>query len=492
MRPSTPALLASCLLIGCGDGGAGTGASDSDIASSTSAATSTTSTTATSEATASTIEPTSAGPGTATADTTDTADTSDTANTSGTSETTGGPDPATPCAPLPPPAGRVINVTPAQAGELPSIVADAASDTTIALADGTYDMSAGALLHFVTPGVTLRSQSGDRDAVMLDGKYGLGELALISASDITIADITLTRSFWHPIHVTGGAAANVENTTIYNVRVLDPGQQGIKVNASPEGFYADHGLIACSSIELTDSGRAQVKDNCYTGGIDAHSAWGWTIRDNYVEGFWCEQGLSEHAIHLWVTCRDTLVERNIIVDCGRGVGFGLGETGNGKTRVYPDDPCPGLSYVGHIDGIIRTTTVLARRPELFASAAGFDSGIALEQACGAQVYHNTVASLQPPFTAIEYRWPNTSAILTNNLATHAIKQRDGATAQLNNNLSDAPLSHFFDAPGGDLHLAADSPAIDAGAPLAPGLADDDQDGDPRDASPDIGADERAP
>lgn len=220
MRPSTPALLASCLLIGCGDGGTGTGASDSELASSTSAATSTT---ATSEATASTIEPTSAGPGTTTADTTDTADTSDTANTSGTSETTGGPDPAAPCAPLPPPAGRVIHVTPAQSGELPSIVADAASGTTIALADGTYDMSAGALLHFVTPGVTLRSQSGDRDAVVLDGNDGLGELALISASDITIADLTLTRSFWHPIHVTGGAAANTENTTIYNVRVLDPG-----------------------------------------------------------------------------------------------------------------------------------------------------------------------------------------------------------------------------------------------------------------------------
>lgn len=381
-------------------------------------------------------------------------------------------------------------MTPDQAGELPNIVAAAASGSTIALADGVYDLSAAALLHFTTPGVTLRSASGDRDAVVLEAGYGIGEIALISASDVTIADVTLARAFYHPIHVTGGAAANSEHVTIYNVAVIDPGQQGIKVNASPEGFYSDYGSVACSQVELTDAGRAQVKDNCYTGGVDAHSAWGWSIRDNFIKGFWCEAGLSEHAVHFWVTGRDTVVERNVIVDCARGIGFGLGEMGNGKSRVYDDDPCPGKSYLGHIDGVIRNNTVWAASPAMFASAAGFDSGVALEQACGAQVYHNTVASLQPPFTAIEYRWANTSAIIKNNLVTHAIKERDGGQAVQAANLVDAPLDHFVDANAGDLHLAPGSAAIDAGEALTPGLVDTDLEGDARDGAPDIGADER--
>lgn len=404
-------------------------------------------------------------------------------------DTTGGPDPGSPCPPWPAPEGEVIDVTPDQAGELANIVASAASGATIRLADGEYDVS-GVLMHFTTPGLTLRSASGDRDAVVLDAKYGSGETALIAASDTTIADITLARAFYHPIHVTGGPDANTENVRIYNVKVIDPGEQAIKVNPSPEVYYSDDGLVACSHLELTDAGRPMIKNNCYTGGVDAHSARGWEIRDNYIEGFWCEQGLSEHAIHMWVTCRDTVVERNVIVDCVRGVGFGLGDGGNGKTRDYGDDPCPGVDgYIGHIDGEIRNNTVLAARPEMFASQFGFDSGVALEQACGAKVYHNTIASLQPPFTAIEYRWPNTRAEIKNNLVTHAIKERDGATAVLEANLADAPLSHFVDAAAGDLHLAADSPAVDAGVA---GLVGSDYEGDPRDGAPDVGADERVP
>ena len=484
-------IVGSCLLATFACGGGETG----DTAASTGPATTTVSTgpdaptTGTTDVAASTDTtdtPTSVDP---TGDLTTTTSDPTTEDPSTGDPTTGGVDPAGPCPPFPPADGPVVMVTPEQAGELANIVASAASGTTIALADGTYDVS-GVLMHFTTPGLTLRSASGDRDAVILEANYGIGETALISASDTTIADLTLARAFYHPIHITGGPAANTENIRVYNVVVLDPGQQAIKINPSPEGFYSDGGLVACSHLELTDAGRPQIKDNCYTGGVDGHSARGWQIRDNHIEGFWCAEGLSEHAVHMWVTCRDTLVERNVIVDCARGVGFGLGENGNGKTRDYGDEPCPGVAgYLGHIDGVIRNNTVLARRPELFMSQAGFDSGIALEQACNPQVVHNTVAALQPPFTAIEYRFANTSAVLKNNLVTHAIKERDGATAELASNLADAPLTHFVDAPGGDLHLAADSPAIDAGIP---DLAPTDFEGDPRDAAPDIGADERVP
>ena len=216
----------------------------------------------------------------------------------------------------------------------------------------------------------------------------------IAADDVTIAELTIQRAYYHPIHVTGGADSNTENTLIYRVRVVDPGQQAIKINAQ-DGSYADFGTIACSHIELTAEGRPHVTD-CYTGGVDAHLAQGWTIRDNTITGFWCESGLSEHGVHVWNSGRDTVVERNTIVDCARGVGFGLGESGNGTARDYGDDPCPGVDgFVGHYGGVIRNNAIIGRDPAMFASQFGMDSGVALEQACGAVVTHNTVVALQP-------------------------------------------------------------------------------------------------
>ena len=403
--------------------------------------------------------------------------------------TTGGPIEGDPCPPWPASNGAVIAVTPAQSGELKAIVEGAASGTTISFAAGTYDLSGGAPIHITTPGLTLRGESGNRDDVILNANYGTGEILLIAASDTTVVDMTLQRATWHPIHVTGADAADTSGMVIYNVKVIDPGEQAIKINASGSGHFVDDGLVACSWIELTDAGRPMVMNNCYTGGIDAHSAWGWTIRDNDIRGFWCEAGLSEHAVHMWVTCRDTIVERNDIRDCARGIGFGLGESGNGKSRTYPDDPCPGKSYLGHIGGEIRNNMIWAGDPALFASQLGFDSGVALEQACDAKVLHNTVVSLQQPFVSMEYRWANTSATIAGNLVSHNIVMRDGGQAQLDGNIEAALTDHFVDAAGADVHLAPGSAAIDV-AP--PGLIARDFDNEVRDASPNVGADEVVP
>ena len=44
--------------------------------------------------------------------------------------------------------------------------------------------------------------------------------------------------------------------------------------------FADSGSIAWSHLELTDAGRGHVRNDGYTGGVDAHQARGWEIRDN--------------------------------------------------------------------------------------------------------------------------------------------------------------------------------------------------------------------
>jgi hypothetical protein len=383
----------------------------------------------------------------------------------------------------------VINVsTPA---ELVSAVNSAAPGVTILAADGYYDLS-GLYLRFDTPGVTLRSASGERAAVVLDGNYAATELVQIVASDVTIADLTLREAYNHPIHVMSGAASHTTGTLIYNVHIIDPGQQAVKINPVPGGYFADEGMIACSHIELTDAGRAQVRDNCYTGGVDAHQARGWTVRDNRIEGFWCEAGLSEHAVHFWRGGRDTTIERNTLVDNARGVGLGLVTDGEGRT--YPDDPCPTAGgYVDDFGGLVRNNFIAANDPALFASGAGFDCGICFWNACNARALHNTIYTADPgsTFSAIEWRFPNTTAQIVNNLANAALRQRDGAMGNVSGNLDNA-LPAWFAAPSaGDLHLTLLAvPALDQAS--APPEAPLDIDGQLRPAgAADLGADESA-
>ena len=375
--------------------------------------------------------------------------------------------------------------------ELQLAVNNASSGDTILIADGTYALD-GVYLRIDEPGVTLRSASGHRDAVVLDGNYITTVIVQIVASDVTVADLTLREAYDHPIHVMSTAVTDTLNTLIYNVHVVDPGQQAIKINpytGQDALHFPDGGTIACSHIELTDAGRTHIRDNCYTGGIDAHQARDWVIRDNLIEGFWCESGLSEHGIHMWRSCRDTVVERNELRNNGRGIGFGMATSGSG-VRTYGDAPCPGVegAYVDHYGGIIRNNMVFANESDLFNSQYGFDCGICLWNACGAEVVHNTVASTQAPFSSIEWRFEQTDVSLINNLVTHNLMERSG-TASLAGNLEGQPLSLFVDGPGGDLHLAQSADdAIDQGVDT--GVSDDfDGDARPRGEGWDVGADE---
>jgi hypothetical protein len=116
----------------------------------------------------------------------------------------------------------------------------------------------------------------------------------------------------------------------------------------------------------------------------------------------------------------------------------------------------------------------------------------LWNACGARALHNTVASTQAPFSAIEWRFDNTAVDIINNLVTHNLMDR-GGSATLSGNLQNQPLSTFVDGAGGDLHLnAGATDAIDkVGHP--PDVTDDfDGDARPIGADSDVGADEYNP
>jgi hypothetical protein len=390
--------------------------------------------------------------------------------------------------------GKVVEIT--NPTLLVQTVYDAAAGTTFLLADGTYPLG-GKILQVRADNITLRSKSGNREAVILDGEWNAtsGEVVGVTGSHVTIADLTISRAYTHAVHVQTTDSADTVGTTIFNVHVIDALEQGIKINLNAAlTHYPDSGTIACSHIELTSTGRPKVRNNCYTGGIDGHGARGWHIHDNTIEGFYCAAGLSEHGVHFWTGSRDTIVERNRIFNCARGVGFGLGETNASSSdmwRTYADEPCASARPVGHYGGVVRNNFIYANDAALFSSAAGFDSGIDFEQACGSSALHNTIYGTTPPTSsAIEWRFANSSVQVTNNLANAAFKNRgSGAMGTAAGNVDTAKANLFVDASKGDLHLVAPATGVrGAGTAIAAGLCDDDIDGDAR-PTRDVGADQ---
>ena len=169
----------------------------------------------------------------------------------------------------------------------------------------------------------------------------------------------------------------------------------------------------------------------------------------------------------------------------------VGQGPDGGTRDYSDDPYPGFSNKGHIDGVIRNNFIAATDVALFSSEFGFDTGIGLEQAAGARVLHNSVVSSQTPASSsIEWRFTSTFAEIANNLTTHVLRQRDGGQANTQGNISNAQMDWFFDVVSGDLHLEPNgAAAVNSGVLLPGGWADRDFDLETRDSLPDVGADE---
>lgn len=391
------------------------------------------------------------------------------------------------CAPLVAPSGSVICVGPERAADLPAIVAEAASDTTILLADGTYKMSgAGASksLDFKRPRVTLRSASADRGRVILDGEYITDEMIRVGASDITISDVTIQHALHHAIHAVPPTSQSIAGLRLYGLHVVDAGNRLIKIDSSPgnPNAYVDNGTLACSTLELTAEGRERIQPTdveCDTGGINASQVRGWVVRDTTFRGIYCPTGgVAQHAIHFWAGSRDTLVERNTVVDCARGVGFGGDPAGS---RSYEDDPYPGVQPLWHFAGIIRNNLI-------FAKVAQFDTGIELAQARGTKVFHNTIFHPEDAFSSLDYRYANTLVDLKNNIVVR-LTSREQGQAEQTNNLEAAGADLFADALAGDLHLAATATAaIDQGLVLPE--AGDDIDGFPHAVGlPDIGADE---
>lgn len=384
------------------------------------------------------------------------------------------------CEPLPPIPADATVVSPG--ADLRAIVAAARPGDVIALEDGVYTR---ADISFTTPGVTLRSVSGNPSAVVIDGRFSAPMIVRVRASNVSIAEVTLKHAFNHLAHVAPlPASVSIEDPRFYRVRFINSSEQFLKSNGdSTRTAWTNGGVVECSDFLMTAVGREKVRNNCYTGGIDVHGGREWVVRKNYFEGIWCDSGLAEHAVHFWSRSRDTLVENNLIVNCARGIGFGLGGIPK-RGRVYPDGP-PAWVELQHIGGIVRNNVI-------WNDIARYDTGIEMQRVIDAKVLHNTVLSRSNAatgrYSSIDYRWPNTEVEICNNLVWR-ITQRNNGVARLDGNIEGADEYWLINVDTRNFHLRPGATAaIDKGVACSDSGVDID--GIRRGDAPDVGADER--
>lgn len=357
----------------------------------------------------------------------------------------------------------------------------AAAGTTFLLEDGTYEVPDGIRLR--TPGITLRSASGDPQAVVLQNSVGSNAVVRIEASDVTVGELTAQYGGSYNVFVTSNVPEPITGTLLYRLVLRDAGNYQVRMNYG--SAPVDDGTIACSTIELTN--EARTGGSCdIIGGISGRGVAGWDVRDNVVQGFYCDEGTGEPAITFSSTSYDNIVQRNIVRESAVGIRFGNHQT-NSDVRRPPSHDCePG--YYGHIGGVIRNNMVSAAGTGIATSGLGFDSGILAWQVCGVVVSHNTVAAAQS-HNSIEYRYERTEVSVLNNLVSGEIVLRDGASAPVIGNIEGADLNVFVAPLDGDLHLVPDAPAVDAGVNLGANEVPYDIDGEARTGPLDVGADE---
>ncbi|MDC0358926.1 hypothetical protein OAO01_08925, partial [Oligoflexia bacterium] len=341
--------------------------------------------------------------------------------------------------------------------------ANSSGNSTILLADGTYTLSQGLMLS--GDNLMLRSASGNRAAVVIQGdgmSGGVSHIFWVTGDNITIADMKLGNVANHAIQVHGEQGAS--GTLLHNLHIFDTGEQMVKgsYDDSQLDMYSVNGNVSCSLFEYT----AGVGPQYYIGGIDVHHGKNWLVRDNVFKSIRSpEDDIAEHAVHFWSDSEGTVVERNKIINCDRGIGFGLGSR-------------------GHQGGIIRNNFI-------YHDDTRADVGIGLENAVAVKVLHNTIFYENSYQNAIEYRFAATTATIANNLTNRQIALRDGATGSLTDNVTSAQAAWFEDAASGDLHLLGDSISeVDNQGTSLSDVTDDFDQASRASSAVDIGADER--
>ena len=297
-----------------------------------------------------------------------------------------------------------------------SAVNNAKKNTTIIIEPGVYRLSS--IISVTTDNLTIRGLETRCDKVILLGKGmetknhdGVTTGFWINAKSTTIANLTVGEVYHHPIQISGSAST----PRIYNVRMINAGQQFVKANPNSSGEGVNNGIVEFSVMEYTNGPPKTSHDDGgtgYTNGVDVHSGRGWIIRRNKFLNFHTPDG-SDHefnaAILMWRGASDTLTENNLFFNVDRAIAYGLEKNDN-----------------DHTGGIIRNNLIVIT-PGLYSNARRrrADAAILVWSSPRTKVLHNTIVTNGNIPFSIESRWNSTDALLSNNLADAPIVHSAG-------------------------------------------------------------------
>ncbi len=228
------------------------------------------------------------------------------------------------------PSGRTVSV--AGVESLVEALRQAEQGDTILLADGVYRPQS--LLRVSTDRLTIRSASGTRQTVILDGSdLTHGELlGLSDCSGVTIAGLTLQNVRWNALKIDSDRGGGVHSLTVRDCDFRNIWQRAIKSVRIREPEQAPRDVVVRQCRFMNDRPKTFADDPAdgpdgpfggnYVGGIDVMHARQWTIAGNEFRGIRGRSGNARAAIFMWVDSADSLIEDNLIVDCDRGIELG--------------------------------------------------------------------------------------------------------------------------------------------------------------------------
>jgi len=353
-------------------------------------------------------------------------------------------------------------------------IEEAEPGRTILVADGHYLMPR--YVEIRADNVTLRGASGHRERVILDGAQSRHAelLGVAACSAVTIADLTIQNIRANGIKI--NSQTNVQNLTVYNCIIHNIWQRGIKgVKVPPENretvrpkqcriryclFYNDR------PKQLADD-PADIAHGNYVAGIDVMYARDWVISDNVFVGIQGRTYEGRGAVFLWFDSQGCIIERNITIDCDVGLQLG---------NPHRAD---GVQY--HCVGCIARNNFITRAPE---------AGVVTVYTKDCRVLHNTIHDPQSRMSRlVRTVFTNDGLVVANNLLSGpGMRNESQSDIQFANNLIRDMTDAFVDPAHGDLHVKGRVAGVTNSAVVLPEVTED-VDGQPRGASPDVGADE---
>ncbi len=344
------------------------------------------------------------------------------------------------------PGKSIVSIKPGD--DLSSAVYEAPPNTVILIEAGEYVLDN--VLVVSSDNVTIRGNSDNCNDIRLIG-MGMDNPAgadivphgiYTEANFLKVQNLTIENVYYHAIAI----QAQADAPQIYNVAMLDTGEQFVKASGS-DGNGSNNGRLEYSVIKYTN-GTAKTDHGGgmgYTQGISLHGGANWVISNNRFENLNTPDNadhLWNPAVLVWDMSSNTIVENNVFINVDRAIAFGLWEREDGQHD--------------HSGGIIRNNMIMMRE-NLYSQTRknNADAPIIVWNSPNTLVLHNTVLSNGNTPLAIELRFDSNGAVIRNNLTDAPTNDRSTNSYIDEDNILFNDSSIFRNPTAGDLHLESD-------------------------------------